>query len=758
MSITENILKYTSPADQWEEAMPIGNGRLGGMIWGKTGAGSHSREIIDLNEDTLWHGKYQDRNNPAARANIDTIRKLLEEEKINEAEVLSRISMSSQPRYFGPYEPLGSLLIEEHNRGEITEYKRWLDLDRAEAYVSYSIDGVNVKRTYFASHIDNCIFILIEADKRVLDFSCNLMRRPTAETTFSKAQNIIGMSSSCGDRGIKFTCLAEGTCDGAIKTCGDYLVFSDCRKAFIKIAAHSDFYGGNPELLCLNTLKATEKFCAEELISRHEKEYGKVYRRVEFDISTDNSDQDTDRRLSDVKNGAEDEGLIPLYFNFGRYLMISSSRPGCEAMNLQGIWNSSFTPAWECNYTININTQMNYWPAEICNLSEFHEPLFTLIERMIPHGQETARKIYGCKGFVAHHCTNIWGDTAIEGNYLPSPIWPMGGAWLALHMMIHYEYTLDTDFLRNRAYPVLKEAAIFFRDYMVKDKDGYLVTGPSISPENTYITSDGKTGSLCMGPYMDMEIVTELYKSVIKCSEILNKDMDFAEALKNDLKHFRPLSINSKGCLMEWQKDYKETEPGHRHMSHLFALHPGTEINTNTPELMEACKKTLKRRLDNGGGHTGWSSAWIINFYARLLDGEKARDQIYNLLRKSTYPSFLDVHPPFQIDGNMGGTAGIAQMLLQSHTGNIQLLPALPHEWATGHIKGLKARGGFTVDIYWENGRLKKTDIYSAKENKTRIILPDIYTVLFNGKTEKNIRSIKISMNQGQTLAISFFK
>ena len=751
----EHLLWYKSPAQDWNSALPIGNGRLGAMVWGKTGYGSCLRETIDLNEDTLWHGKYQDRNNRDSLKYLNEIRELLFDNKIHEAEDLARMAMSSQPKYFGAYEPLGTLVIEDHNETKAENYKRYLDLDNATVKVEYDSDNVHFEREHFASNPDDMIVIRFTASEPVLNFSCNLMRRPMNEETYALNDNTVVMNSSCGDDGVKFTAVIEGSSDGETKVIGDYIYFKNCSQAVIRFAAHSDFYGEEPLKACLNTLKNARDYSYEELKSRHVEDYRKLYSRVELNLGEIENPLPTDERLEIVKDGSDDNGLLELYYNFGRYIMISSSRKGTEPMNLQAIWNNSYTPAWECNYTININTQMNYWPAETGNLSELHTPLFDLIKRMLPNGKKTAKIMYGCNGFVAHHCTNIYGDTAVEGNFFPSPIWPMGGAWLALHLIWHFEYTQNIKFLEEKAYPILKECATFFHEYMVEDREGYLVTGTSISPENTYITEDGTRGSLCMGPYMDMEIVSEVFKYCIKCCVLLNKDLEFMMALEGDLEKIRPLSINSYGGLMEWQKDYEEAEPGHRHMSHLYALFPGNEITFKTPELMDACRKTIEHRLSFGGGHVGWSCAWIANFYARLMDGDKCLDMLYHLLKKSTYINLFDVHPPFQVDGNMGGTNAVMEMILQSHAEVLQILPALPEKFKNGYVKGLKARGGFEVDIYWENSRLKKCVIRSYAGMDTVIKLPEKMRVKINGLPVGEQQSISLSSERGKEYEIT---
>lgn len=511
------------------------------------------------------------------------------------------------------------------------------------------------------------------------------------------------------------------------------------------IAGGTTFRSDDPEALCKQQLDAAALRSYAELLERHVADYRSLFDRVELSLSNGSEDKHielpTDERLKRVQQGEDDPGLVSLYFQYGRYLLIACSRPGSLPANLQGIWNDSFLPPWDSKYTININAEMNYWLAENCNLAECHLPLFDLIERMREPGRVTAQVMYGCRGFTAHHNTDIWADTAPQDLYMPASFWPMGAAWLCLHLWEHYAYSGDRAFL-EKAYPTMREAAVFLLDYLIEAPSGQLVTCPSVSPENTYKLPNGESGVLCVGASMDFQIIHDLFTACIESAELLKIDGLFAWQLQEALSRIPQPAIGKHGQIQEWMEDYEELEPGHRHISHLFGLYPGEQFSVEgTPELAAAARVTLERRLANGGGHTGWSRAWIINFWARLQDSGKVHENVLALLAHSTLPNLFDNHPPFQIDGNFGGTAGIAEALLQSHGGIIQLLPALPEAWREGHVRGLRARGGYTVDLAWEDGKLKSAIITAERNGTCRV----------RGVGE-GIRSIEVEAGQSYSL------
>jgi alpha-L-fucosidase 2 len=726
------LLWYAQPAEAWVEALPIGNGRLGAMIYGRTG-----QERIQLNEDTLWAGKPRDYVHQGAAGHLTAIRQLLRQGRQREAEQLAMEHFMSVPLRQFPYQPLGDLVLEFPGHETAERYRRQLDLDSGVATVSYRVDGVTFTREVFASEPDQVIVVRIASDKpgRVSLAAMLESPHPNSSTAAIESDQLAlrGRLARFEYKRIKqvfesvlgFEARLLVSADGGKATVTDEgASVEGADGATLVLAAATSFksfrdVSGDPSARCEEVIRAVAGKSYEQLRADHVADHRRLFRRVELDLgASEATKRPTDERIKGFAQG-DDPQLAALYFQFGRYLLMASSRPGSQPANLQGIWNEDLQPAWESKWTVNINTEMNYWPAEVCNLPECHGPLFDMLDDVVISGRRTAEVHYSCRGWVLHHNTDLWRGTAPINNSNHG-IWPTGGAWLCQHLWEHYRFSGDEEFLARRAYPVIKEAALFFVDFLVEDpKTGWLISGPSNSPEQ---------GGLVMGPTMDHQIIRDLFANCIEASETLDVDEDFRRKLVELRERIAPNQIGRHGQLQEWLEDKDDPNNHHRHLSHLYGLYPSDQISLRaTPELAAAARRSLDFR---GDGPVGWGRAWQVCLYARLDDAPPAYDRLARLIGDNSNANLFNQcwanRPmPFQIDANFGGTAGIAEMLVQSHDGEIAILPAWPKEaWPTGRVRGLRARGGLEIDVAWRDGRATSALLKPSLDGRHRLRPP----------------------------------
>ena len=775
----ENLsLWYKQPAEKWTDALPVGNGRLGGMVFGGI-----QQERIQLNEESVWAGAPINNNNPGAKAHLKEIQTAIFNGDYKTANELSKKYLVGTPPNVRSYQTLGDLGIKFYWKSAATNYKRSLNIQTGIAKTEYTVDGNKIVQEVLVSAPQNLMVITIQAEKPFdADFLLSREFNADYETGgnkkrktdgISKGENhyqvqnglayyngqIIDLASDMkgpGGKHMRYT--------AAMKILSQYGVqspiVSDTAAGFKMVGSKSivliltgatdynlDKLDMDPSIdpltICKQILTKASSYSAALLKQIHVKDHESFFNRVSFSLKDDNNSQyPTDERLVHVREGKNDNGLVALYYQYGRYLLMGSSRkPGKLPANLQGIWNDLYDAPWSADFHTNINLQMNYWPAETGNLSETSEVLAKFMEKIMVPGAVTAAETYGAKGWTLHHLTDPFGRTGVMDG-----VWGitnMDGPWMTLPVFDHFEFTNDTNYLRTIAYPMMKGSVEFVLDFLVPSPEGYLVTNPSHSPENSFFvpnTNRKQKSQMTYAPTVDMHIINALFNNFTRASSILNVDKSLADKVMAAQKKLPPMKISALGTIQEWIEDFEETELGHRHISHLLGLYPLDLISPKNPAIFEAAKKTLERRLSNGGGHTGWSKAWIVSLYARLFEPEKALENLNGLFKKSTLNNLFDTHPPFQIDGNFGAAAAIAEMIMQSQNNEINLLPALPNAWSEGSMHGLRARGACTVNIDWTNGELKKATIQSSKGGT--------YTIRYKELTKT------VSLKPNQTITI----
>lgn len=705
----------THEAKSWEQGLPVGNGQQGAVLLGGV-----QQERIVLNEESLWYGGKRERAVEAGKEKLEKVRELLEKGEASKAQTLCGRWFVGNPRYTNPYHPAAEAILNFEPFGKVKEYFRGIDLEKGEAGVKICFDNCKTVREIFSSVKYQVTALRMETDKEQgMSFSLGLNRRPFEENAEVEDREI-SLNGHSGDGVCYDVRCRVGKTDGRVCVEGGYLLVERASYVEIFFCVRTDYEDKKSLDACGRLLKEAAKAGFEEIKKAHIEEYGRLYNnmRLEIEGAEELAQIPADEFLKRCEEPKVQGYLTWLMFSYARYLLISSSYGCALPANLQGIWNGSFTPPWESGYTININLQMNYWMADRAGLGVCYESFFNLIEKMLPNGRKTAKKVYACRGFVAHHNTNLWGDTDITGLWLPAFLWPMGGAWMANQLYHHSEFEENPKEIRERVLPVMKECILFFYDYLYRKSDKMWISGPTVSPENTYRLLDGQEASVAMGVAMDHQIIRELAENYLEGCRRYNTgspEYETEKMAQEILEHLPPTKIGKSGRILEWQEEYEEVEKGHRHISHLYGLHPGREISEDTPALFEAAKRTLEYRLEHGGGHTGWSKAWIMCFYARLKDKKKFDEQMRQFLANSVDENLWDIHPPFQIDGNFGMAEAVLEALASRRGDVVELLRIIPEGMETGMVTGLCLEGRLKVDFAWKCGKLTKISLSSGK-------------------------------------------